>query len=110
MAIGPAAGVLRRLIEEEERHIKLINRILKGLREGPKLEVTDIKKVVLKRTNYFDKRAISEFTRQIMEGPMMSDISIFNTAWLIEKDLSEFYNRMAEQTGGEARKALYILS
>ena len=45
-----------------------------------------------------------------MEGPIVPDLAIINVACLIEKDLSEFYNRMAEQTEGEARKALHMLS
>ena len=30
-----------------------------------------------------------------MEGSMVPDVTVFNTAWLIEKDISEFYARMA---------------
>ena len=41
---------------------------------------------------------------------MVPEVTIFNTAWLIEKDLSEFYGKMAGQTTGKARKALTFLS
>ena len=41
---------------------------------------------------------------------MVPDVTVFNTAWLIEKDLSEFYERMANQTGGKAKEALLMLS
>ena len=40
----------------------------------------------------------------------MPDVTVFNTAWLIEKDLSEFYERMASQTEGKAKQALEMLS
>lgn len=33
---------------------------------------------------------------------------IFNTAWLIEKDLAEFYARMSEQTSGKVSKKLGV--
>lgn len=41
---------------------------------------------------------------------MIPDVTVFNTAWLIEKDLSEFYADMADNTGGKAREALKMLS
>ncbi|MBW2640151.1 MAG: hypothetical protein JRE10_08310 [Deltaproteobacteria bacterium] len=41
---------------------------------------------------------------------MIPDVTVFNTAWLIEKDLSEFYGKMAELTKGKARDALLMLS
>ena len=41
---------------------------------------------------------------------MVPEVTIFNTAWLIEKDLSEFYEKMAGQTTGKARKALTFLA
>ena len=41
---------------------------------------------------------------------MVPEVTIFNTAWLIEKDLSEFYGKMAKQAEGEAQKALTMLS
>ena len=41
---------------------------------------------------------------------MVPEVTIFNTAWLIEKDLSEFYEKMAKQTEGKAREAFTFLS
>jgi rubrerythrin len=41
---------------------------------------------------------------------MVPDVTVFNTAWLIEKDLSEYYEKMAAQTEGEAKNALGMLS
>ncbi len=39
---------------------------------------------------------------------MVPEVTIFNTAWLIEKDLSEFYEKMARQTTGKAKKSPYL--
>ena len=58
------------------------------------------------RTNYFDKRSKSEFLEQCLEGSMVPEVTIFNTAWLIEKDLSEFYEKMAGQTTGKGERLL----
>jgi hypothetical protein len=41
---------------------------------------------------------------------MVPDVTVFNTAWLIEKDLSEFYEKMANQVEGKAQEALRMLS
>lgn len=41
---------------------------------------------------------------------MVPDITVFNTAWLIEKDLSEFYEKMAQKAEGPAKDALLMLS
>ncbi len=41
---------------------------------------------------------------------MVPEVTIFNTAWLIEKDLSEFYQKMANQAEGKAKEALQMLS
>jgi rubrerythrin len=47
---------------------------------------------------------------QCIESSMVPDITVFNTAWLIEKDLSDFYKRMADKAEGPAKEALLMLS
>jgi len=41
---------------------------------------------------------------------MVQDVTVFSMAWLIEKDLSEFYEKMAGQTEGKAKDALLMLA
>ena len=110
MGIGAAISAFKRLIEEEQRHIEFINQILKDLKEGKEISPSEIKKVVLEPTDYFDSRAKSEFLQQCIEGSMIPDVTVFNTAWLIEKDLSEFYKNMAGNTEGKAKEAFTMLS
>jgi len=110
MGVGAAVTAFKRLIEEETKHIKFIKRILKDLREKSEIEPDSIKDVALEPTNYFDERAKSEFLKQCIDGSMIPDVTVFNTAWLIEKDISEFYGKMADQTEGKAKKALLMLS
>ncbi len=110
MGVGAAVEAFKRLIKEEESHIRFISRILEGLKKGEDFGVEQIQGVVLEPTNYFDQRAKQEFLEQCVEGSMVPDITVFNTAWLIEKDLSEFYKNMAEKTSGAARDALLMLS
>ncbi len=110
MGIGAAVTAFKSLIKEEEKHIRLITRILKGLKKSGEMELPDGKDLAITATNYFDKRSKSEFLAECIEGSMVPEVTIFNTAWLIEKDLSEFYEKMAGQTTGKGRKALTFLA
>ena len=110
MGIGAAISAFKRLIEEEEKHIIFIREILDDLKRGDEIELPNDKGTIMQPTNYFDERARSEFLQQCIEGSMVPDVTAFNTAWLIEKDLSEFYERMANTTEGKAREALMMLS
>ncbi len=110
MGVGAALSAFKRLIQEEEKHIAFINRILRDLKEGIEFEITEDDDAGMEDTDFFDARAKSEFLEQCLEGSMVPDVTVFNMAWLIEKDLSEFYERMADQTKGDARKALLRLS
>jgi hypothetical protein len=110
LGMGAAVSAFKRLIQEEEKHILFIRRILSDLKEGNEIELLTDKDMALVPTNYFDERARSEFLQQCVEGSMVPDVSVFNTAWLIEKDLSEFYERMASSTEGKAKEALMRLS
>jgi hypothetical protein len=110
MGIGAAISAFKRLIEEEETHIIFIKEILDDLKRGDEIELPNDTGMVMHQTNYFDERARSEFLQQCIEGSMVPDVTAFNTAWLIEKDLSEFYEKMANTTEGKAREALMMLS
>ena len=110
MGMGAAISAFKRLIEEERRHIEFIKQILKDLKEGDEIKPSKIKEIVLEPTNYFDARAKSEFLQRCIEGSMVPDVTVFNTAWLIERDLSEFYANMARNTEGKAKEAFTMLS
>jgi rubrerythrin len=110
MGWGSAVSAFKKLIAEEEAHILFIKKILSNLRQGGSVELPHEKGLSLEPTNYFDERAKSEFLQQCLEGSMVPEVTIFSTAWLIEKDLSEFYEKMANQTEGKAKEALQMLS
>jgi len=110
MGVGAAISAFKRLIQEEEHHILFIKNILEGLKQGNPIELSVGKDLAIEPTNYFDERAKSEFLQQCLEGSMVAEVTIFNTAWLIEKDLSEFYEKMSKQTEGKAKEALQMLS
>ena len=110
MGVGAAVSAFERLIEEEEKHIRFITRILNDLKASGEIQPENLEEVELDPTDYFDERARSEFLAQCVEGSMVPDVTVFNTAWLIEKDLSDYYGQMAEKTEGKASKALRMLS
>jgi len=110
MGWGAALSAFNQLIKEEEQHIVFIKKILDGLKKGESDEVQIVKDYAMGKTNYFDDRAKSEFLQQQFYETMVPDVTVFNVAWLIEKDLTEFYDKMACQTDGAARDALRMLS
>lgn len=110
MGVSSAVTAFKRLIEEEEKHIHFIEGILADLQRGGDIEPKSVQEVALDHVDYFDDRAASEFLQRCIEGSMIPDVTVFNTAWLIEKDLSEFYGRMAEKTEGKAQQALQMLA
>ena len=110
MGIGAAVSAFTRLIQEEERHILFIKEILEGLKRGSPDQLQIAKGYDLEPTNYFDERVKSEFLQQRLYESMVPDITVFSVAWLIEKDLSEFYDRMAKQVEGKPRDALLMLA
>jgi rubrerythrin len=110
MGVGAAVTALKQLVEEEKKHIAFITTILDDLKHGGAVSETVVKDFAIPTTNYFDQRAESEFLEQCVQGSMVPDVTVFNTAWLIERDLSDFYQRMAEQTEGKASLALKMLA
>lgn len=110
MGIGAAVSAFKRLIAEEGKHIDFITGILNDLKTGGKVSIEDLGEAIPAHASFFDERAKAEFLEQCLDGSMVPDVTVFNTAWLIEKDLSEFYEKMAEQTQGQASQALKMLS
>jgi rubrerythrin len=110
LGVGSAVTAFERLIKEEEKHIEFLNRLIGDVKAGKKIGLADVEDVVLQPTDYFDGRAKSEFLQRCVDDSMVPDVTVFNLAWLIEKDLSEFYHQMAQKTEGEARTALNLLA
>ena len=110
MGWASAVTAFQRLIQEEEKHIEMIEKILSGLKRGSPIDLSPPKSPAEEPFNHFEERAKKEFFTRCLEGSMVPEVTIFNTAWLIEKDLSEFYEKMAGQTEGKAKEALMYLS
>lgn len=110
MGVGSAVSAFESLIKEEDKHIAFIQSILNDLRNDQDIEIPAEVSLEPETENFFDARARSEFLEQCLNESMVPDVTVFNTAWLIEKDLSAYYARMAEKTEGKASQALDMLS
>jgi len=110
LGIGAAVTAFKRLIEEEKSHVRFIEAILKDLRSDLDMDLSRIEGLLLPSTNYFDERSRAEFLERCVGESMIPDVTVFNTAWLIEKDLSEFYQGMAAKVQGPAAEAFKMLA
>jgi rubrerythrin len=110
IAWGAAVDAFTQLIKEEEHHIVFIKEILDTLKRGSLNQLQILKNHEIETTNFFDERAKSEFLQERLYESMVPDITVFSIAWLIEKDLREFYEKMANQTEGKAKEALAMLA
>lgn len=110
LGVGAAVTAFTRLVEEEQKHIAFISSVLEDLEQSRDIDLGRAQSLVLQPTDYFDERAKSEFLEQCIQGSMVPDVTVFNTAWLIEKDISDFYAAMAKKTEGRAREAFVMLA
>lgn len=100
-------GAFRRLAREEQKHIRLIERLLEALDDGeaPAAVAQD-----LDDEGFFSERAASEMLDQTVMESMVPDLSVLRMAYLIERDFVEFYQAAAKQAEGEAQEALEMLA
>ena len=102
-----AVGAFERLAAEEQKHIEFIQGLLDTLREGQ----SDVAVGVgFDDEGFFSQRAASEFLEQTVLEAMVPDLPVLRTAYLIERDLAEFYTRAASEAEGEAKEALQMLA
>ena len=101
-----AQGIFRNLVEEEKRHIQYIERQIAMLAGtgGTTLESE------LGAEGFFAQRAESEMLDQTVIESMIPDVTILRMAYLIERDLAEFYEMAARRAEGEAQQALISLA
>jgi rubrerythrin len=100
------ASIFTRLAEEEKTHIAFIEGILARLDQasGSAAPVQDSDQ------SFFSARAASELIEQTTAEAMVPDLPVLRMAWLIERDLADFYRKTAAQVEGEARDSLEMLA
>lgn len=99
------AEVFSKLADEELKHIEY----LQGLLANSEEKVGKVT-AALEGAGWFEGRAQQELLDQTVIESMIPDVAVLRTAYLIEKDLSEFYSNAAEKASGSAREALALLA
>jgi len=99
------AAAFKKLADEELKHISYIQ----GLIDSEDKAVEKIENE-LTEDDWFESRAREELLEQSMIESMIPDVAVLRTAYLIEKDLSEFYESAAERAEGNAKKAFSHLA
>jgi len=104
-----AVSAFKELAAEEEKHIAFIKRQIAGIDKGEPASSEALSKE-LKEGAFFSKRAVSEMLDQTILEAMVPDLPVLRTAYLIEKDFAEFYEKSANKAKGEARQVLRSLA
>lgn len=101
-------GVFERLAREELGHIRYIECLLAGQGGGSAPAGEPI--AGAGNDSFFSARAASEMIEQTTAEAMVPDLPALRMAFLIERDLAEFYAGLAPKAEGEARRALEMLA
>lgn len=104
-----ATGVFEKLAGEERKHIEFINSLIAGLDAGDDRGIATGQ--MLDQQGFFSQRAASEMLDQTVIEAMVPDLPVLRMAYLIERDLAEFYEMAAARVSDpEAQKALQMLA
>jgi rubrerythrin len=103
-----AVGVFEQLAAEEQKHIEFIQAQIDALDKGEAPDRTI--GVELQHEGFFSQRAESEMLDQTMLEAMVPDLPVLRTAYLIERDLADFYEMAAGKSEGEAKEVLQMLA
>ncbi len=99
------AVIFEKLADEELKHIQFIKELIStpGEEAGPTI-------TPLEKDSWFEDRAGRELLDQSLIESMIPDIAVLRTAYLIEHDLSEFYEMAAKNSSGIAELAFSQLA
>lgn len=100
-------GIFERLTREEQAHIRFIEGLLAAEDGG---EAPSPESFAGDGESFFSARAASEMIEQTTAEAMVPDLPALRMAFLIERDLVEFYSVQAERAEGRAREALRMLA
>jgi rubrerythrin len=107
MSHAAAAGIFRRLADEEQKHIQFIQGLIRNLEDTGAGSDAGLE---LGQEDRFSQRAESEALDETVIQSMIPDVTILRMAYLIERDFAEFYEMAAEKAEGQAKTALTLLA
>jgi len=102
-------AVFERLAAEETQHIRFVQGLLARC-GGEAAAGADGEPAVQHDQGFFSERAASEMIEQTTAEAMVPDLPVLRMAFLIERDLEEFYRSAAAQAQGAGRLALERLA
>lgn len=108
MSNAVAAGTFKALAEEEQKHVDFIQSLLDAMDKG--LPPSSQMGVDLEKEGFFSQRAHSELLDQTVIEAMVPDLPVLRTAYLIERDIAEFYANAAAQAEGAEKQVFEMLS
>lgn len=100
-----AAEVFQKLADEELKHIQYIEELMSSSAEEAGSSIEE-----LEEESWFEERAEKESLDQSLIESMIPDVAVLRTAYLIEHDLSEFYEMAAKKSSGVAELAFSQLA
>jgi len=103
-----AVGAFKNLAAEEQKHIEFIQSQIEVLDKGEAPNVA--MGLQLQQAGFFSQRAQTEAIDQTVAEAMVPDLPVLRMAYLIERDLAEFYAMAAAKAQGEARQVLDMLA
>ncbi len=90
-----AAEIFRNLAQEELKHIKYLRELMDSTEEN-----AGSAEIQLEKRDWFACRAKEELLEQDLVKSMKPEITVLRTAYLIERDLAEFYEMAARNSSG----------
>jgi len=103
--LASAKDMLMRLSEIEMDHYEYLKDQMDHFEEYKMFKEVDFD--LEREKNIFKNRAGAEQLDQQMTESMIPDMSVLRTAYLMEKDFSEFYQDAADKTDDENAKKLF---
>jgi len=103
-----AVGAFKALAGEEQKHIEFITKQIELL--GKDMFPDTAMGEAMEKVGFFSQRARSELLDQTVLEAMVPDLPVLRTAYLIERDFSEFYQMAASTVDGDAKNVLTMLA
>lgn len=100
-----AADIFRGLAEEEEAHIVLVKGLVAALEEGEELPDVNLEE----EGAYAQRTGAELLSEQVVES-LVPDVAVLRVAYLIERDLVEYYAAVAERTDGKVAETFAALA
>ena len=109
--LGHAAAVsaFKELAAEEQKHIVFIQGQIDAIDKGLPASSEALNRELTEGA-FFSNRAHAEMLDQTVMEAMVPDLPVLRTAYLIEKDFAEYYEKSATEATGEAKKVLEMLA